>query len=117
GRVGARGGRAWPAPRPPRPGRDPRWARGEGRRAKKEAPVPADGGRARPRAAHGRALAVRAEVGRLSRGARERRQGAGALVAERAPAPALLPGAAAARRAPAAAQRPRRRGGDRAGGG
>ena len=37
-------------------------------------PFPPDGGRARPRAAAGRRLAVRAEVGRLPRRARERRR-------------------------------------------
>src|SRR5262249_57721371 len=67
-------------------------------------PVSADGGRARAGAARGRPLAVRAEVGRVPWGARERRQGAGALVAQRASAAALLPGAAAARPAAAAAK-------------
>src|SRR5262249_9399651 len=43
--------------------------------------VSADGGGARAGAARRRPLAVRAEVGRVPRRARERRQGAGALVA------------------------------------
>ena len=51
----------------------------------------------------GRRLAVRAEVGRLPRRARERRRRARALVAERAAAASLLPRAAAARRPAAAA--------------
>src|SRR5579864_1448278 len=59
-------------------------------------------------------MAVRAEVGRLSRRARERGQGARALVAERAAAASLLPRAAPARRAAAAALCARRRDRDRA---
>src|SRR3954466_2912760 len=55
--------------------------------------VSPDGGRARPRAARARRLAVRAEVGRLPRRARERRRRARAVEPQRAPAPALLPGA------------------------
>ena len=61
----------------------------------------------------GRRLAVRAEVGRLPRRARERRRRARALVAQRAAAAALLPRAAAARRAAAAAVGARRRDRDR----
>ena len=45
-------------------------------------PVPADGGRARSRAARGRRLAVRAEVGRLPRDPRERVRRAPPLVVE-----------------------------------
>src|SRR3954471_6832827 len=76
--------------------------------------VPSDGGRARPRAARRRPLAVRAKVGRVPRRARERGQGAFALVAQRPAAAPLLPGAAAARRASAAEERAGRRGRDRA---
>src|SRR3954465_3175080 len=47
-------------------------------------------------------MAAGAEVGRIPRRARERRRRAGALVAERPAAPALLPGAGTARRAAAA---------------
>src|SRR4051812_11024037 len=72
-------------------------------------PSPADGGRARGRGARRRRLAVRAEVGRLPRCARERQRRARALVAQRAPAAALLPGAARARRAAAEELRARRR--------
>ena len=60
-----------------------------------------------------RRVAVRAEVGRLPRRARERRRRARALVAERAAAAALLPRAAPARRAAAAPLRARRRDRDR----
>ena len=76
-------------------------------------PFPPMEARARPRAARGRRVAVRAEVGRLPRRARERRRRARALVAQRAAAAALLPGAAAARRAAAAAFGARRRDRDR----
>ena len=76
-------------------------------------PLPADGGRARPRAPRRRRLAVRAEVGRLPRRARERRRRARALEPQRAAAAALLPGAAAARRAASAPLRARRRDRDR----
>ena len=65
------------------------------------------------RAAGGRRLAVRAEVGRLQGRARERRRRARALVAQGAPAPSLLPGAASARRAAPAPLRARRRDRDR----
>jgi ATP-dependent DNA ligase len=56
-------------------------------------------------------MAVRAEVGRLPRPARERLRRASSLVAERPPAPALLPGAPSAGRAPPSPLRARR--GDR----
>src|SRR4029450_9535576 len=59
-------------------------------------------------------LAVRAEVGRLPRGARERRARARALVAERATAAAVLPRAAPARRPASSPFRSRRRERDRA---
>src|SRR5437667_12599547 len=72
-------------------------------------PVPADGGRAGARAAGRGRLAVRAEVGRVSRRARERRRRARVVVAERAPAAAVLPRAAAARRPAAATLGARRR--------
>ena len=54
-------------------------------------------------------LAVRAEVGRLPRDPRERRRRACALVAQRAAAASLLPGARAAREAASAPLRARRR--------
>ena len=76
--------------------RSARARRASGRPRRRD-PVPADGGRARSRAARRRRLAVRAEVGRLQRHARERVRRAPALVAKRAAAPALLPGAAPAR--------------------
>ena len=78
-------------------------------------PVPADGGGARPRAARGRRVAVRAEVGRLPGSPRERVRRAAPVVAERAAAAPLLPRARAARRAAPAAFLPRRRDRDRAG--
>ena len=62
-----------------------------------------------------RRLAVRAEVGRVPRRARERRRRARALVAEGAPAAPLLPRAAAARRPPPSPLRARRRDRHRAG--
>src|SRR5581483_3519063 len=86
------------------------------RDARSKRPLPADGGGARRRAAGRRRLAVRAEVGRLPRRARERRRRARALEPERPAAPPVLPGAAAARRAAAAALGARRRDRDRAGG-
>ena len=76
--------------------------------------LPADGGGARPRAARGRRVAVRAEVGRLPGPARERVRRAAPVVAERAAAAPLLPRARAARRAAPAALVPRRRDRDRA---
>src|SRR5262245_19930302 len=85
--------------------------RGLGKRidqAWQKRPVPADGGRARGRAADGR-LAVRAQVGRLPRDPRERRRGARPLVAQRAAAAPLLPRARAAREAASAPLRTRRR--------
>src|SRR5262249_9177679 len=77
-------------------------------------PLPADGSGAREGAPGRRRLAVRAEVGRLSRRAGERRRRPRALVAERAPAAPLLPRAPSARRSAAAALRARRRDRDRA---
>src|SRR6187200_1773619 len=74
-------------------------------------PVPADGGRARPRPPRRRRVAVRAEMGRVPRPARERDGGAAPVVAERTTPPALLPRAAPAREAAAAAFSARR--GDR----
>src|SRR5918911_2895217 len=59
-------------------------------------------------------MAVRAEVGRLSRHPRERWRRARALVPQRTPPPALLPGAAPARRPAATAFGARRRNRDRA---
>ena len=53
-------------------------------------------------------------MGRLPRPPRERQRRAAAVVAERAPAPSLLPGAARAREAPAGAVGARRRDRDRA---
>src|SRR5215831_9301805 len=76
--------------------------------ARTERSVSPDGGAARQRAARDERLAVRAEVGRLPRRARERRRRARALVAERSPAAPLLPGAPAARRPAAASLRARR---------
>src|SRR3982750_2968154 len=76
--------------------------------------LPTHGGAAREGAAGRRRRAFRAEVGRLPGGARERRWRACALVAQRAPAPALLPRASAARRADAAALGARRGDRDRA---
>ena len=86
---------------------------GRARCARPERPVSADGGRARLGAARAGRLAVRAEVGRLPRRARERRRRARALVAQRAAAAPLFPGAARGRRAAAAALRARRRDRDR----
>ena len=63
-------------------------------RARPERPLPADGGQLVRELPAGDGLAVRAEVGRLPRRARERRRRARALVAERAAAAALLPRAA-----------------------
>ena len=83
------------------------------RRARPARPVPADGGRARPRATARGRLGLRAEMGRIPRRARERRRRAAALVAQRPAAAALLPGASAARRAVAATLRRRRRDRDR----
>ena len=57
----------------------------------------------------GRRMAVRAEVGRLPRPARERNRRASPLVAQRAPAAALLPRAAPAREAAPATLGSRRR--------
>ena len=82
--------------------------------ARPQRPVPADGGGARRRAPVRRRLAVRAEVGRLPRRARERQRRARALVAQRPPAAALLPGAARGRRRAASPLRARRRDRDRA---
>src|SRR3954452_22892646 len=82
--------------------------------ARPKRPLPAHGGRARLRAADRRRLAVRAEVGRLPRRARERRRRAGAVVAQGAAAAALLPRAATARRPAPAPLRARRRDRDRA---
>ena len=78
------------------------------RDAAEEASVPADGGRAR-RGAADRRLAVRAQVGRLPRRAREPRRRAAALVAQRPAAAALLPGARGGRGAPASRVGARRR--------
>ena len=86
-----------------------------GPRAGPRRTFPADGGGARLRAAGGRRLAVRAQVGRLSRDPRERRRRARALVAEGAAAAALLPGAPPARRPAPAPLRARRRDRDRPG--
>src|SRR5207244_9916401 len=82
--------------------------------ARPKRPLPAHGGRARLGASGERRVAVRAEVGRLPRRARERRRRARAVEPERAAAPPLLPRAQAARRAPPAALRARRRDRDRA---
>src|SRR5437763_1229428 len=65
--------------------------------ARAQSALSADGGAARRGVAARRGLAVRAEVGRLSGRARERRGRARALVAERAATLALLPGAESAR--------------------
>src|SRR5262249_59180363 len=77
-------------------------------------PLPAHGSGAREGASGRRRLAVRAEVGRLSRHPRKRRRRARTLVAKRAPLAALLPRAATARPPAAAALRARRRDRDRA---
>src|SRR5262245_34004713 len=70
--------------------------------------LPADGGRA-GRGAADRRLAVRAEVGRLPRRAREPRRRPAALVAQRPPAAAVLPGAGGGRCEAATGLRARRR--------
>src|SRR3954470_14544471 len=75
--------------------------------------LPADGGRARDRTAGGR-LAVRAEVGRLSRGDGEPERRARGLEPERAAVASLLSGAPRRRRAAAARLGARRRDRDRA---
>src|SRR5215217_717758 len=84
------------------------------RNARSKRSIPADGGGARAGAARRRRLAVRAEVGRLSGRARERRRRARALVAQGAAAAPLLPGAPPAGRLAPAALRARRRDRDRA---
>src|SRR4051794_18195578 len=79
------------------------------RSARPKRSLPADGGGARARAARRRRVAVRAEVGRVPRRARERRRRAGALVAQGAALAALLPRVATARRAAPGALGARRR--------
>src|SRR5207247_9988243 len=83
----------------------------QGARTKRS--LPTHGGSARQGAAREQRLAVRAEVGRLPRRARERRRRGRPLVAERPAAASLLPGAAPARREAAAPLRSRRRDRDR----
>src|SRR4029450_13133930 len=70
--------------------------------------VPAHGGRDRRGTADGR-VAVRTEVGRVPRRAGEPRRRAAAVVAQRATAAALLPGARGGRREAPAGVRARRR--------
>src|SRR5439155_8973212 len=77
--------------------------------ARSERALPADGGAARRETSRRRALAVRAEVGRLPRRSRERRRRARAMESERAAAASLFPGAAKARRSSATAFGARRR--------
>ncbi len=67
------------------------------RHAHSRSPFPADGGRARRRAAGARRLAVRAEVGRVPRRPREHERRAGALEPERPATAALLPRASSGR--------------------
>src|SRR5690348_4510769 len=84
------------------------------RNARTKRALSAHGGTARERAPCHERVAVRAEVGRLPRRARERRARARALVAQRAAVAALLPRAPSARRPAAAALRARRGDRDRA---
>src|SRR6266542_389093 len=74
-----------------------------------QCPLPTHGGAPRRGAARGRRLAVRAQVGRVSRRARERLERALSLESQRPAAAPVLPRALAARRVASAPLGPRRR--------